>query len=463
MLSKYFLITAALVIALTASAWATDPSLTLIDVAGAGTDVSGDGLVVTGNAGYYGPCFTWTELGGVVYIDGYGGFVTTSFDGSNVSANLEDGGMEYAGYWLGGTNWQNLGGIGGSSGNSVSTNYDISGDGLTVVGLAWVDAGTAHAFQWTDGTGMVDLGSLGGESSRANAISGDGTTVVGWDQDPNTGWWRGAKWVNGVEELLDPAGACGDAHGVNHDGSIIVGGGHPDYYDHAYMWNATDGFVDLGVLSGWNYMADGYDVSNDGRVVVGYSGAFMDEHAAIWTEATGLVRLADYLADLGVTVPTDWTLKFANAVSDDGTVIVGYAQDLMWNQKPFVAVIPPIDPLAEIVANGETETLNVNYGDNVVIDVSLDPSFVEGSNADWWLFASTPFGIHHYNLSNGWVPGLMTTFRGPAVPLSNKEVFNGAGLPVGAYFFYFGIDMEMGNGVMDLDKAYWDTVTVFVQ
>lgn len=61
-------------------------------------------------------------------------------------------------------------------------------------------------------------------------------------------------------------------------------------------------------------------LSNDGRVVVGFSGDFMDEHAMIWTKAIGMVDLTTYLTDLGLTVPTDGTLKFANAVSDAGCI-----------------------------------------------------------------------------------------------------------------------------------------------
>lgn len=357
-----------LVVAAAVTASAQDASFTVIDVwGGSATDVTGDGTIVAGNTGYYGSCFTWTEAGGIVDIGGNAGMVTISDDGSAVSAILEDLGLQYAGLWLGGTSWQNLGGIGGQSGTSVSTNYGISGDGSTVTGLAWVDAGTAHAFSWTQATGMVDLGSLGGESSRANGISADGSTIVGWDQDPNTGWWRGVRWVNGVESLLDPNGWGGNAFGVNSDGTIIVGGGYPTNSEHAYLWTEADGFTDLGMLSGWMSLAEARDVSDDGSVVVGFSGGFMDYNAFIWTESTGMVKLYDYLTDLGVTTHQGWTVAYANAVSDDGTVIVGSVQDASWNLYPFVATIPSLNQLEADVneisaATGGTVSFSMNAG-----------------------------------------------------------------------------------------------------
>jgi len=124
----------------------------------------------------------------------------------------------------------------------------MSGDGTRIVGLGWVNAGTAHAFQWDAVNGMVDLGSLGGQSSRANGISSDGTVIVGWDQDPSTGWWRAAKWVNGVEELMAPGTYCGAGQGVSSDGTWIVGDNHPDYNDDGWRWSNDTGFVSTGTL-----------------------------------------------------------------------------------------------------------------------------------------------------------------------------------------------------------------------
>ena len=57
----------------------------------------------------------------------------------------------------------------------ISSAYDLNGDGSVVVGLAWINNGKAHAFRWDPVNGMADLVSMQADSSRANAISADGS------------------------------------------------------------------------------------------------------------------------------------------------------------------------------------------------------------------------------------------------------------------------------------------------
>jgi probable HAF family extracellular repeat protein len=67
-------------------------------------------------------------------------------------------------------------------GDVYSRATGVSGDGTAVVGYSF-DQGFVHeAFVWTAATGMVGLGSLPGAliaDSLANAVSADGSTVVG--------------------------------------------------------------------------------------------------------------------------------------------------------------------------------------------------------------------------------------------------------------------------------------------
>jgi probable HAF family extracellular repeat protein len=327
------------------------------------TDMTADGNMVVGQDMTNGGCFYWTQASGLVNIGGEGN-PYCSEDGSQICANITDGGYTQAALWLGGTNWQPLGGIGGTSGSSMSTTYDISGDGTYIVGLGWVSAGTAHAFQWDSINGMVDLGSLGGESSRANAISSDGHVIVGWDQDPSSGWWRSAKWVDGVEELMAPGTYGGAGQGLSSDGTWIVGDNHPDFTDDGWRWSADTGFVSTGTLSGWLFQGHPLDVSDDGQVVVGWSGYFMDQFAMIWTEDTGCVDLKQYLTDLGVTVPVN-IIAYAQCVSDDGTTIYGTAGD-MFGYNGFIATIPPITP-APLKADSAT----ISAGTASTVDFTL--------------------------------------------------------------------------------------------
>jgi probable HAF family extracellular repeat protein len=385
---------AALALIVAGPVWA-QATFTLIDANTTVYDMTDDGNMLVGVDNTTGQLFYWTQTGGITLIGGEG-TPDCSGNGADICAGITDGGYSQAALWLGGSNWQPLGGIGGTSGTSMSTAYDMSGDGSKIVGLGWVNAGTAHAFQWDSVNDMVDLGSLGGESSRANAISMDGHVVVGWDQDPSSGWWRAAKWVDGVEELMAPGTYCGAGQGVSSDGTWIVGDNHPDFNDDGWRWSANTGFVSTGTLSGWLFQGHPLDVSDDGQVVVGWSGYFMDQFAMIWTEDTGCVDFKQYLIDNGATVPVN-TIAMAHRISEDGSTIIGSAGDMFSGFTGFIATIPPITPkplkssISEIsVRDGGTAEFTLNAG-------------VDYANRKYFLLGSASGTTPGYNLPGGLV------------------------------------------------------------
>ena len=100
----------------------------------------------------------------------------------------------------------------------------VSRDGTVVVGGAYNGCSLFHAFRWTESTGVVDLGSSEpGRPSRADGVSGDGRVVVGY-QETSTGFRRGARWVDGRQDLFQgPLGFVGLAVAANRDGSIVTG------------------------------------------------------------------------------------------------------------------------------------------------------------------------------------------------------------------------------------------------
>src|SRR5690349_16181793 len=68
----------------------------------------------------------------------------------------------------------------------------ISADGTTVVGTSLTPP--TRAFRWTAATGMQDLGVVPGQlESYATAVSADGSVVVGWCQNP--GQSRPFRWT----------------------------------------------------------------------------------------------------------------------------------------------------------------------------------------------------------------------------------------------------------------------------
>lgn len=124
--------------------------------------------------------------------------------------------------------WQ-VGGIGfnilnGPAGTTDLDARDIEDNNLLVVG-EFTNAGNVHAFRWQPATGYQDIHPAGYLSSHAEAIAPNGD-ITGW-----------AKMFGGPE--------------------------------HAVMWSAAGGFVDLGALPGGTD-SHGYDI-NSFRTTVGES------------------------------------------------------------------------------------------------------------------------------------------------------------------------------------------------
>lgn len=304
----------------------------------AASGVNYDGTVVVGDDG--GELFMWTEQTGSVLIggvapQGYGGRPDVSSDGSKIagtSINPNTGLGELSVYDVDSDLWTNLGGIGGSSGNSTSSSWGISQDGTSIVGLGWVNAGSAHAIQWTAATGMVDLGStVSGSSSRANDCNGDGSIVVGW-QDSTTGFRQAAIWVNGVQELLTypGGGPASEAGCVSFDGTFVGGSGGSGNNFQAWRYNVNTGIENIGPppVNGWRGATTG--LSDDGSVVVGFYRPFpapaTQGQGFYYKDGLGLQNLNDLATNLGIDTQGR-TLALPLAVSGDGTTVVGLADD----------------------------------------------------------------------------------------------------------------------------------------
>ncbi len=251
--------------------------------------------------------------------------------------------------------WTPLPGLGGVSGSSVSTAHDLSGDGHTVVGLAWKTAGEAHAFKWTPTGGTVDIGlwlPRPGWSSRANAISAGGNFAAGlitspqrairWDLNAGTGQYLGS---------LEPGNAVfgsSTAYGIFAQGTWVVG---TSSYN-AFRWSAATGMQSLGAIGNAGSGNSGYAtaVSADGKVVVGWSGTnFLNAQAFIWREGmTNVEKLQDYLLNNGVpTAYSQWqVLKFASDISAAGRFVVGWGTNTNNQSEGFRIELPVFQPQA---------------------------------------------------------------------------------------------------------------------
>ncbi|OHB70205.1 MAG: hypothetical protein A2W23_08115 [Planctomycetes bacterium RBG_16_43_13] len=126
---------------------------------------------------------------------------------------------------------------------------------------------------------------------------------------------------------------------------------------------------------------------------------------------------------------------------------------IQWSQLPA-------DPLPDIKANDLDGPVTITQGSTISLKVNLNAGRQKGMYADWWALANTPFGWYRYNLTtNSWQPGMSVTYQGTLFNLAPYEILNISGLPVGAYAFYSGVDMNM-NGLIDIGKIYYDRVGV---
>ncbi len=317
------------------------------------TDVSADGSVIVGNMPDNYETFRWTAGSGVIRLgrsslDKIGkaaGLPGVSSDGSRICASIISDDRTYMtqGVWTARQGWQECTPLppdGGILDLETGSAWGISDDGLTVVGLYWrpgQPGGSAHASSWTESAGMIDLGSTGG-SSRANAVSADGSVVVGWAEEP-TGAWQPTVWRNGILTTLNPSEAFCEAAGVTPDGTLVTGstwdGATFTRVAATWKWNgSTWTETALGVLPGTR-LGDGQaiaqDASSSGDVVVGYNATrnFGGEQTGfIWTSTTGMIDVEKLLRFFGYDIGSRFDIQSLVAISDDGRTLVGYGYDV---------------------------------------------------------------------------------------------------------------------------------------
>ncbi len=315
------------------------------------TGVSNAGSV----AGYLnqaGPYSIWNpslqtteDIGGISPGNGVGGQARFSADGNLLSGTSAGPlGAALSRYNRTTGQWTLMGDLGFPVDNTTSGGYAISGDGNTVVGNSWADTtgGLAytHAIASNTTNGVMDLGTrFPGRSTRANAVDGNASVVVGW-QDFN-GPWKSAVWrkkptggyfrneyilLNAAGDSTDEFNQMGECSAVSADGIWI--GGHGDYANNGepWIWSQDSGVINLGHLpmTGSGYVGA---MSADASVVVGWFDGEMwgdPQTPFIWTAAGGLQDLNTYMVDVLGLNNGDLHANVATCISPDGRYIAGY-------------------------------------------------------------------------------------------------------------------------------------------
>lgn len=186
----------------------------------------------------------------------------------------------------------------------------------------------------------------------AEAVSRDGSRVTGWAHGhggPRSPYrWDALPSASG--EFLHAPEFGGSGLGVSDNGRFVVGysnGIAPR--SRAFAWSGADGFRALPAPGSAADETYANDVSDDGVVAVGFRLATPQgqvpapkPHAVVW-DARGTIKdLADLLGSLGHDT-AGWTLVSAAAVSADGRTITGNGINPAGQREGWIAVLPRYD------------------------------------------------------------------------------------------------------------------------
>lgn len=264
--------------------------------------------------------------------------VAVSDDGSVVLGNMPDPTTEaqVAAIWRESTNtWESLGFLPNAQQcPSLSSAYELSADGSVAIGLSW-EGCSGRGFIWTESDGMLELESLANGSNRASVVSGDGTVIGGFAQGSFSR--TPAMWDASTDgELLDPPNGdlLGEILGIRDDGSQLFGTASIDpmaQSNRAVRWTEANGFEQIGqgsVFSAW--AGNAMDMADNGTVV-GFDTFLTSRQAWIQYRGEGnLEALKGFVVGLGATVPAGLNLDVAQAISADGSRIIGHGAGVAW-------------------------------------------------------------------------------------------------------------------------------------
>ncbi len=336
------------------------------------SSISDNGQRIAGvYAPSWGPNWLWDKKSGASYIGGFGSGIGAMISGNGrvVGAGVaieveQEWGTEIherAALWTKEAGWKKIANESYEGCGPYHTSvFDLSTDGSTAVGLAFVDCGNVYPFRWTAKTGMKTLpkSSEGAQctypdsdetypcdgAARANAVSGNGNVIGGWEEIPELGGFRVASIWQGTEQMLlrDPggdngaAGYVGEVMGINTAGTIAVGMQAGENLKDAWKWTPAAGVTSLGRYpaqvcffdwwSGAEICEDretvAFSVSDDGKVITGssrltYLGV---DDGMIYTPKMGWMLLADFLEKQGVLEASRWQAMGARVAADGKTL-----------------------------------------------------------------------------------------------------------------------------------------------
>jgi uncharacterized membrane protein len=224
----------------------------------------------------------------------------------------------------------------------------ISGDGSVVTGTCRMASGTPathRGFRWTAAGGVqaIPYPVSGHNFAIVTGISRDGGTIVGYSANTNTGATVAFRWRAATGSVVLPAPITqAEAHGVNADGTIIVGRYYGGGRVEAVYWDADLAMHFLGTLS-WPTRHEAHGVSDDGRLITGFASqsAGSTWRAVVWPNRDSPQLASDYFASKGVTIPTDWTPQVVDSVSGNGRAFgFRFSRPVIGGNRSAIVILP---------------------------------------------------------------------------------------------------------------------------
>ncbi len=290
---------------------------------------------------------------------------------------------------------------GANGANAVAS--DLSADGLTIGGHYATSNGSVAAKWRMQGDSLIrqDL-SPPSDALEVFGISADGSTVVG--RRSLSFFATQAIRIVG-EGSVQNLGTLGSyqlnfASAANADGSVVVGylkQPETPLVGRSFRWTQATGMQLLPNPIG-GIDATAVDMTPDGSVIAGY-GYTNTTKAMVWRNG-----VPEYLG----TVPgTAFGTSYANAVSDDGNVVLGYSEVPGGGGSQAVRWV---DGVPQVLITSETAAIskaNASNGNGSIVggDMVVQTSWPIRSDAFLWtasfgaVYASDYFALHESRFS----------------------------------------------------------------
>jgi len=257
----------------------------------------------------------------------------------------------------------------------------ISADGSAIVGYAWVcpnggttctSSGKTEAFRWTSAGKYQLLGDLGSSvGSMALATSSDGSIVVG-DAPKGKNSFGAFRWTSATGILALPVSLL-YGNGVTTDGNMVVGQDN--------WWKITGKVGKFGPFPGNQDQTQALGVTGTMTAPIAVGAALKGSdangatfHAFRWTPSGGL-------QDLGLTTGSE---SIAVSISGNGSVIVGEARDSngFWRAFRWTASTGMQD--IGTLGGPESAAYAANRDGTVIVGTSLNSSLSDSNDAFVW-------------------------------------------------------------------------------